>query len=329
MTDTKDPKPTRVKTKWYRHTWLSIVALVLFAPLGIFMIWKFGKWRKLTRIIVTAVAFGWFVIMSIALYNSPPVISVDNVQNSRITTADSIYMLSGSATSVKGGMELTINGKQVNVSHNDYKVPIELKEGDNVVTLVAKRDDSTTKEVIIIHRYTAAELLAQKKAAEAKLAALSATERAKKLAADKAAAAKKEAAAKAAAAKKAAADKAAAAKKAAADKKAAEQKAAAEAEKAANAPKEVATFTASLGNKLVINPATLQFTATVNNTSNVASTFSCFVNVSDTSGTYKGYDIFGDDQFLAAHASRTFTGNLTITKEGAYWVTQGSISCTP
>lgn len=76
----------------------------------------------------------------------------------------------------------------------------------------------------------------------------------------------------------------------------------------------------------VVNPATIQFTARVKNTGNGSGTPNCKVKGTDSSGTYKGYDYFKIDP-LEPSKEQTFNGNITITKEGAVYVTDMQITC--
>ncbi len=55
---------------------------------------------------------------------------------------------------------------------------------------------------------------------------------------------------------------------------------------------------------------------------------SCIVRVQDDSGTYKGYDyVSGFTQVVKPGAKFMGNVNLTVTKEGAFFVTTGSVDC--
>ncbi len=76
----------------------------------------------------------------------------------------------------------------------------------------------------------------------------------------------------------------------------------------------------------VVNPATLGVIFHVKNTGSKAGTPYCTINVSDTNGTYSGTDAF---TLKTVQPGQTVTSadNLTITKQGAQYVTGGTISC--
>jgi hypothetical protein len=88
-----------------------------------------------------------------------------------------------------------------------------------------------------------------------------------------------------------------------------------------------ATFTGKIVSSEPENPATLRFLARVDNTSEVDGRYSCFVNASDSSGTYKGYDYFETEEIVKAKGFGTFVGVLTVTKEGAFFVNNITIEC--
>ena len=93
-------------------------------------------------------------------------------------------------------------------------------------------------------------------------------------------------------------------------------------------PELVASFSGEVTRWEPLNPASGRAIFTIFNTSEVAGTpKSCTVRVQDDSGTYKGYDfISGFDQI---EPGDKFMGNvvLTVTKEGSYFVTSGSVTC--
>jgi len=43
------------KEKFYQKTWFVILMLIVFAPLGIFLMWKYKTWGKAAKIIVTVI----------------------------------------------------------------------------------------------------------------------------------------------------------------------------------------------------------------------------------------------------------------------------------
>ena len=53
------------ETPFYKSTWFLVVALFLFAPAGLALMWMSDEWEKKTKIIVTiivaAVTAAWFL----------------------------------------------------------------------------------------------------------------------------------------------------------------------------------------------------------------------------------------------------------------------------
>lgn len=90
---------------------------------------------------------------------------------------------------------------------------------------------------------------------------------------------------------------------------------------------EATTFKGKVRQIMVVNPATVRFSAMVKNTGDVASSPSCFVMISDVSGTYEGYDSFDLERELAPGDRTVFTGDLTITNEGAAYANRWDIEC--
>jgi hypothetical protein len=77
-----------------------------------------------------------------------------------------------------------------------------------------------------------------------------------------------------------------------------------------------------------INPASGRAVFTIRNTGEASFIpESCTVRVSDASSTYKGYDFISG--FGEIKPGAKFMGNvvLTVTKEGAFFVTTGSVDC--
>lgn len=93
-------------------------------------------------------------------------------------------------------------------------------------------------------------------------------------------------------------------------------------------PKPKATFTSSMTLGEPLNPATAVAEVLVQNTSDVAGSPECYIQMSDVSGVYHGSDIFSFDKVLQPGEKWGFHGRITVTKEGAAYVTKGSVSCT-
>ena len=40
--------------KFYASTWFTIIMLIIFFPVGLILMWKYGKFNKVIRIVITA-----------------------------------------------------------------------------------------------------------------------------------------------------------------------------------------------------------------------------------------------------------------------------------
>jgi hypothetical protein len=92
-------------------------------------------------------------------------------------------------------------------------------------------------------------------------------------------------------------------------------------------PNANAVFSGKILSTRVINPATLQVKFEIENTGTDAGVPSCIVSVQDASRTYKGFDSPIFDYSIEPNSSISGAINLTVTKEGAYFVTQGDVTC--
>ena len=88
-----------------------------------------------------------------------------------------------------------------------------------------------------------------------------------------------------------------------------------------------AKYAASVQGYSVINPADLGVTVKVTNTGSGTGTPDCTINAQDASGAYHGFDQVTLQGTLAAGATTRFADNVTITSQGARYVTQVTVSC--
>ncbi len=89
-----------------------------------------------------------------------------------------------------------------------------------------------------------------------------------------------------------------------------------------------AKYTAHVQDQLVINPADLAVTIRVTNSGKAAGTPECTVQASDPGGAYTGTDVGTLNSPIKAGAFAVYVDNVTITGQGAGYVTQVSVSCT-
>ena len=96
-----------------------------------------------------------------------------------------------------------------------------------------------------------------------------------------------------------------------------------------NEPEVSFTYSAEITRWEPLNPASGRATFTIYNTGEVSFIpDTCKVKVQDGSGSYKGYD-FVSGFTKSIKPGGKFMGNvvLTVTKEGAFFVTNGSVDC--
>jgi hypothetical protein len=77
----------------------------------------------------------------------------------------------------------------------------------------------------------------------------------------------------------------------------------------------------------VLSPADLAVTVRVTNTGQEAGTPTCTVQASDPTNTYIGTDVGTLSKPMAAGSYSVYVDNVTITKQGAQYVTNVTVSC--
>lgn len=126
--------------KWYQKTGWIIAWLILFFPVGLFLMWKYSDWKKAVKVIVTAL----FACFTIAAITSPTLedvsLSADTSKTYDIkqdipikaTASPSDYELSDTDFNISGGELQISDGKitfsatrggtyEVWVEHDDIK----------------------------------------------------------------------------------------------------------------------------------------------------------------------------------------------------------------
>lgn len=70
------------KEKVYQKTWFTVVFLIIFFPVGLFTMWKYKKFNKVARIIITAI----FVVCFVSNFFEPDDSEKTADQSSKATT---------------------------------------------------------------------------------------------------------------------------------------------------------------------------------------------------------------------------------------------------
>jgi len=158
-------RPTQPRKRWFANRLLVILLLIFFFPLGLFLMWKYTSWTKVTKWIVTLVGTALTTLTLIGAYNSPPTITVSGEKNGTINVDTNKYTLTGDVSSMKTVTLFTINRTPVSVSDDaSFAHIVSLEEGDNIYNLVATNDNGERKTTLIIHRTTQAEIEARARA---------------------------------------------------------------------------------------------------------------------------------------------------------------------
>ena len=86
-------------------------------------------------------------------------------------------------------------------------------------------------------------------------------------------------------------------------------------------------YPASVDGYAVVDPATIAVRFTVHNDGSQSVSPACTITLQNVGGSYHGFDVFYMNPIAAGGVTHG-TGNITITSEGAQFVSQSSISCT-
>ena len=120
-----EPEPPKVK--FYQKTWFVVIALIFFWPLGVFLMWKFSKWNKIVKIIISILCV--FALIGLFTGND----------NESADTSDSSLAIE----------ETNDIDSSEDTKKEAEKATIEMKDGYNKLqSLYLQIDDSYTEEKI-------------------------------------------------------------------------------------------------------------------------------------------------------------------------------------
>ena len=86
-------------------------------------------------------------------------------------------------------------------------------------------------------------------------------------------------------------------------------------------------YPASVDGYAVIDPATIAVRFSVHNNGTKSVSPDCTITLENVGGSYHGFDVFTMNPISAGRVVHA-TGNITITSQGAHFVTQSKINCT-
>lgn len=84
---------------------------------------------------------------------------------------------------------------------------------------------------------------------------------------------------------------------------------------------------ASITSYTAINPGTLEVHYSVQNTTDRAGKSNCSITMKDAASTYNGYGTYQSNVEIQPGQTYSGVGNVTITNNGASYVTRGGITC--
>jgi Host cell surface-exposed lipoprotein/Glucodextranase, domain B len=147
--------------------WQVIALLIVFFPIGMYLLWRQDRWSRRTKKIVTwATSIAVIAFFTLAIIFAPPTVTVTS---SLASVKANSYQLTGKIS--PSGSLVTVNGVQAKVAGDTFSANVQLEEGDNTLKVVVVSGSKRTEQVFKIHRYTKAEVTAQDEAAAEKKAA--------------------------------------------------------------------------------------------------------------------------------------------------------------
>lgn len=147
--------------RFYRNLGIILLLIFLF-PVGLYVMFRKSTWSKKNKVIGGVLGGLFLLIIIVAAINAPPTVTLDNIKpdgNKSVTSET--FELTGSVHPTDA--VVTINSKTASSdSQGKFKYKLQLDEGDNTITVVAKKGDKKSTYTYKIHRYTKAEIAKQK-----------------------------------------------------------------------------------------------------------------------------------------------------------------------
>lgn len=118
--------------KWYKTNWFVFLMIILFFPVGLFLMWYFGKWNKTVRWIVTVAIL---LIASIAF----------------ITDDDSQYDTKSNDNKKENVSKKTDEDKKQNANKNNTKKDSKAKDNSKAKDSKKDKKSKDKKDEAITH----------------------------------------------------------------------------------------------------------------------------------------------------------------------------------
>lgn len=125
---------------------LIIALLVIFFPVGLYLMIKSG-WQKKVKWIVASAFIAWFLFLGLAVYFSPPTIEVANLRTDKTLIAENAkFKVEGKVFPY--GSEVTVNEQSVTPDEDgQFTLEITLNEGENTIKIRVADGDKVTEEL--------------------------------------------------------------------------------------------------------------------------------------------------------------------------------------
>lgn len=192
------PNDTTSRRKWYQQTSWIIGLLFLFFPVGLYLMWKYADWKKIPKIIISAilgigilgVIFSPKVEKISLSADTASIYDINEAVAIKVTTEPENLSISDSAIQLSGGSANVSDDEILFIADKPGKYNIHVKESDvmsNTITLnyedktaiaKQKKEKAQKKEAEEAARKEAKEAAAAKKQAEEEAARKKAEEEA-------------------------------------------------------------------------------------------------------------------------------------------------------
>ncbi len=165
----------KLQTKpWYKKTWVIILALVLFFPLGLLLTWL-SDWKLSMKILATGIVIVLFSLLIYSSITAKPLITVNSPNNGQEIETESID-ITGNVN--PAWSKLQVNDMNVELKPDGtFSSNVKLQQGQNTIKLSAINSGKTTELTVGVKRLTAAEIAARKVAETPKQATPTPTEK--------------------------------------------------------------------------------------------------------------------------------------------------------
>ncbi len=128
------------KNKWYQSTGGIIALLILFFPVGLYLMWKHATWHKTAKWIITGV-FAFFILVN-AIRGSNSSSTTSNTQNSTPTTSPVTETPTQPTASPE---QQTQEPTKVPVKKTNTPTPIQTKQSAPVSSETVSQRNAVTK----------------------------------------------------------------------------------------------------------------------------------------------------------------------------------------